>query len=86
MGIWEGDWCKGSVGATPSSSGNHYQRRIGVGFFTEWGMIDTFFIPDAGFVGSAYLTSIPCLDEKWFLSSTHGGWRPWHVWQGRRTP
>ncbi|MWP62226.1 hypothetical protein [Gilliamella sp. Pas-s25] len=26
----------GRFGATPSSSGNHYQRRIGSGLFTEW--------------------------------------------------
>ncbi|MCO6537964.1 MAG: hypothetical protein J6567_08410, partial [Gilliamella sp.] len=48
LGTWEGDWCKGSVGATPSSSGNHYQRRIGAGFFTEWG--GTYLYAGAGFV------------------------------------
>ncbi|WP_065639257.1 hypothetical protein [Gilliamella sp. App6-5] len=48
LGTWEGDWCKGSVGATPSSSGNHYQRRIGAGFFTEWG--GTYLYAEAGFV------------------------------------
>jgi hypothetical protein len=26
-----------NLDATPSSSGNHYQRNIGAGFFTEWG-------------------------------------------------
>ncbi len=31
--------CEGAVGATPSSSNNHYQRRIGAGFFTEWGFM-----------------------------------------------
>ncbi|MWP61354.1 hypothetical protein [Gilliamella sp. Pas-s25] len=29
--------CIGVDGATPSSSGDYYQRRIGAGFFTEWG-------------------------------------------------
>jgi len=29
----------GVIGATPSSSGNHYQRRIGGGFVSEWGNI-----------------------------------------------
>ncbi|KDN09738.1 hypothetical protein [Gilliamella sp. Imp1-1] len=31
--------CNGAVGATPSSTGNHYQRRIGAGFFAEWGLL-----------------------------------------------
>lgn len=30
-------YCQGSVGATPSSVQNTYQRQIGAGFFTEWG-------------------------------------------------
>ena len=34
--------CEGSVGATPSSSNNHYQRRIGAGFFTEWGSMRSY--------------------------------------------
>ncbi|MWP62506.1 hypothetical protein [Gilliamella sp. Pas-s25] len=48
LGMWEGDWCKGSVGAIPSSSGNHYQRQIGAGFFSEWG--GTYLYAGAGFV------------------------------------
>ncbi|MCX8594957.1 hypothetical protein [Gilliamella sp. B3367] len=28
-----------NLGATPSSSGNYYQRRIGSGFFAEWGFL-----------------------------------------------
>ena len=31
-----------SIGATPSSPGNHYQRRIGAGLFTEWGAVSTY--------------------------------------------
>ncbi|OCG34682.1 hypothetical protein A9G31_09670 [Gilliamella sp. Gris1-4] len=29
-------------GATPSSDGNNYQRRIGAGFFTEWGYMNDY--------------------------------------------
>ncbi|OCG06280.1 hypothetical protein [Gilliamella apis] len=36
-GTWAGEHCQGGVGATPSSSGEHYQRVIGAGFFSEWG-------------------------------------------------
>ena len=37
QGSLPGSLCQGAVGATPPSSGNHFQRRIGAGFFTEWG-------------------------------------------------
>ncbi|SCC25132.1 hypothetical protein GA0061081_11254 [Gilliamella bombicola] len=40
--------CESVVGATPSSSGNHYQRRIGAGFFTEWGYMSNY--ADVGFL------------------------------------
>ncbi|MCO6561361.1 MAG: hypothetical protein J6574_09770, partial [Gilliamella sp.] len=43
------------VGATPSSGNNVYQRRIGAGFFTEWGRMDNY--ADAGFVSDFYQTS-----------------------------
>ena len=36
-------------GATPSSSGNHYQRRIGSGFLTEWGSIPGYSGVDFGY-------------------------------------
>ncbi|MCO6550597.1 MAG: hypothetical protein J6580_07935 [Gilliamella sp.] len=67
--------CKNAVtiDAKLSSGNRFYQRRIGAGFFTEWGIIDTFFIPDAGFVGSAYLTSIPCSEEKNGFLAVHMG-------------
>ncbi|MWN06798.1 hypothetical protein [Gilliamella sp. Pas-s95] len=45
----------GIHGATPSSSGNYYQRHIGAGFFTEWGYMRGY--ADAGFVYSSYWTS-----------------------------
>ncbi|WP_141669980.1 hypothetical protein [Gilliamella sp. App2-1] len=31
--------CEGSVGATPPSNNNNYQRRIGAGFLSEWGSL-----------------------------------------------
>ncbi|OTQ79552.1 hypothetical protein, partial [Gilliamella apis] len=51
-----GNICKGIVGATPSSIGNHYQRRIGAGFFSEWGDLRS--NTDAGF-NYGYWTSDP---------------------------
>ncbi len=30
------------IGATPSSPGNYYQRRIGAGLFTEWGVMSNY--------------------------------------------
>ncbi|NUF48407.1 hypothetical protein [Gilliamella sp. ESL0250] len=44
-----------NLGATPSSSGNHYKRHIGAGFFTEWGGMS--YYTDAGFVRNFYWTS-----------------------------
>ena len=41
-------------GATPASPGNYYQRRIGAGFFTEWGSVAEY--TDAGFrVGHSWV-------------------------------
>ncbi|MWN89180.1 hypothetical protein GQ597_00385 [Gilliamella sp. Pra-s65] len=54
-GKWSGSWCQGSVGAIPSSSGDHYQRRIGAGFFTEWG--DMLHYANADFTDRNYWTS-----------------------------
>ena len=36
-GLSSSSSCNGAVGATPSSSGNYFQRRIGGGLFSEWG-------------------------------------------------
>ncbi|MCO6553000.1 MAG: hypothetical protein J6563_08530, partial [Gilliamella sp.] len=47
--------CRGAVGATPSSGNNAYQRRIGAGFFTEWGYMNHY--SDADFVDGKYWTS-----------------------------
>ncbi|MWN06819.1 hypothetical protein, partial [Gilliamella sp. Pas-s95] len=46
--------CNGCSSATPSSPGNNYQRRIGAGFFTEWGSMYGY--ADAGFAGYYYWT------------------------------
>ncbi len=42
-GVWSGSHCQGSVAAKPPSTGNNYQRRIGSGFFSEWGYMDFYF-------------------------------------------
>ncbi|OCG57914.1 hypothetical protein [Gilliamella sp. GillExp13] len=44
-----------NLGATPSSSGNHFKRYIGAGFFTEWGIMYGYTGVD--FFGSFYWTS-----------------------------
>jgi hypothetical protein len=36
--------CRDFVGATPSSTGNYYQRRIGGGLFSEWGGLSNYAI------------------------------------------
>ncbi|MWP62633.1 hypothetical protein [Gilliamella sp. Pas-s25] len=51
----EAPWCQGAIGATPSSDGNHYQRRIGAGLFTEWGYM-THYI-DTDFADYSYSVS-----------------------------
>jgi hypothetical protein len=40
------------VGASPSSSGNYYQRYIGAGFFSEWGDMGSY--TSSGFVRGVY--------------------------------
>ncbi|ORF46727.1 hypothetical protein [Gilliamella apicola] len=63
-------------GATPASPGNHYQRRIGAGFFTEWGSVSEY--TDAGFTLSPSWVS----DEKGYLVYAAMGhityWGPHH--------
>ncbi|MWN06807.1 hypothetical protein [Gilliamella sp. Pas-s95] len=49
--------CTGSVGARPSSSHNNYERRIGAGFFTEWGNLDKYSYIDLWGIKSSVLTS-----------------------------
>ena len=54
QGSSSGTACQGSVGATPSSSNNSYQRQIGAGFFTEWGYMDKYL--NVGFINYWYWT------------------------------
>ncbi|MWP61311.1 hypothetical protein [Gilliamella sp. Pas-s25] len=61
----------GRFGATPSSSGNHYQRRIGSGLFTEWG--DMPYYTDAGFgVFYGYWTSDATGSNQFIVHSSGG--------------
>ena len=55
QGTFSGSHCQGAVGATPSSSNNRYQRRIGTGFFAEWGNMDRY--TGANFHDARYWTS-----------------------------
>ena len=45
---------RSSIGATPSSPGNYYQRRIGAGLFTEWGVMSNY--AGANFQRTYYFT------------------------------
>ncbi|OCG79213.1 hypothetical protein A9G44_12000 [Gilliamella sp. Occ4-3] len=65
-----GSWCQGAVGATPSSSDNHYLRHIGAGFFTEWSHMT--FYTDAGFAAGFYWTSDVTGSDQFYVYSTHG--------------
>ena len=58
-------------GATPASPGNHFQRLIGAGFFTEWGMLDKY--TDAGFFASFSWAS----DEKGYNVNSMGSISWW---------
>ncbi|WP_085248533.1 hypothetical protein [Gilliamella mensalis] len=63
--------CEGSVGATPSSSGNNYHRRIAGGFFSEWGAMDAY--PDSEFEYVIYWTSDISNKSKSFGVSSYMG-------------
>ena len=57
---------------TPSSSsGNYYQRRIGSGFFTEWGKMSDY--SGVGFYDRWYWTSDP-YDSTQFIVNTYEGY------------
>ncbi|MCX8594499.1 hypothetical protein, partial [Gilliamella sp. B3367] len=62
-------------GATPSSSGNYYQRRIGSGFFTEWGRMYDY--SGVGFDYDWYWTSDPDGSNQFFVG-THYGYVNWN--------
>ncbi|MCX8676010.1 hypothetical protein J3U16_11995, partial [Gilliamella sp. B3023] len=57
-------------GATPSSSGNYYQRRIGSGFFTEWGSMSDY--SGVGFTSLWYWTSDPDGSNQFVVYPYHG--------------
>jgi hypothetical protein len=66
-------YCQGSVGATPSSSGNHYQRRINAGFFSEWGRISDY--TGASFASDNYYwTSEETADSEQFEVRSYDGY------------
>ena len=67
--------CRGSVGATPSSSDNFYMRHIGSGFFTEWGRMYDY--SGVGFNDyDWYWTSDPHGSSQ-FIVTTHNGYVLW---------
>ena len=66
--------CEGSVGATPSSPGNYFQRYIGAGFFTEWGRMSDY--SGVGF-RNWYWTSDPYLSYQFYVDSYYGNVQ-WH--------
>lgn len=61
-GAESGNWCRGLVGATPSSPNNFYQRYIGGGFNSEWGAMSVYY--EAKFSGDTYWTRTPNNDGK----------------------
>ncbi|WP_143426367.1 hypothetical protein [Gilliamella sp. Occ4-3] len=64
--------CTGAVGATPPSSGNHYQRQIGAGLFTEWGYMNNY--ADAGFLYFDHWTSDAIGGDKHFAVNSNDGY------------
>ena len=70
-----GSHCQGLVGATPSSSGNHYMRHIGSGFFTEWGNMSDY--SGVGFNGNWYQASDTSGSSQ-FIVSTYYGHARWN--------
>ncbi|OCG60024.1 hypothetical protein A9G37_04315 [Gilliamella sp. GillExp13] len=58
-----------NLGATPSSSGDHYKRHIGAGFFTEWGGM---YYRGSEFVGADYWTSDATGSRQFYVSSPGG--------------
>ena len=63
-------YCRGSVGATPSSPGIFYTRHIDAGFFTEWGKMDDY--SGVSFINSYYWTSDPRGGSRFIADTSHG--------------
>ncbi len=59
-----------NLGATPPSPSNHYQRRIGSGFFTEWGKMYDY--SGAGFTSYWYWTSDPNGSSQFIVHTDNG--------------
>ncbi|NUF50204.1 hypothetical protein [Gilliamella sp. ESL0250] len=71
-GSGSGPHCRGAISATPHSTGNHYQRRIGAGFSAEWG--DTGIYTRAGFENHFYWTSDAAGGDYQFTVFMGGGY------------
>ena len=69
-GTNSGSHCQGSVGATPASPSNFYQRSIGAGFFTEWGYL--YQHPGGSFRGAWYWTSDRHASGQFVVNSHYG--------------
>ncbi|MCX8596212.1 hypothetical protein, partial [Gilliamella sp. B3493] len=72
--------CSGSVGATPPSPSNHYQRRIGSGFFTEWGRMYDY--SGVGFIEWRYWTSDPIGISQFIVNISNGRVSHGHFYSG----
>ncbi|OCL24076.1 hypothetical protein A9G07_04345 [Gilliamella sp. wkB72] len=68
-------WCRGSVGATPSSPADHCMRFIDAGFFTEWGYMPDY--SDVVFKKNYYWTSDPRDLSGFFMVHTYNGEASW---------
>ncbi|MCX8584822.1 MULTISPECIES: hypothetical protein [unclassified Gilliamella] len=64
-GEYSGSYCRGSVGATPSSPNNLYMRHIDAGFFAEWGFMYDY--SGVGFIDFYYWTSDSYDNNRQFL-------------------
>ncbi|MCX8583020.1 hypothetical protein [Gilliamella sp. B3372] len=60
---------RNSLGATPSSPGNHFMRHIGSGFFSEWSYMRDY---SAGFYYGWYWTSDPYDSNQFFVITDQG--------------
>ena len=70
-------------GAIPASSGNHYQRNIGAGFFTEWGVVGDYF--SLTYTDFYYWANDGMNQNDKYVVSPRGGivpisasWQRWH--------
>lgn len=64
--------CRGSVGATPSSIDNYYQRIIGAGFFTEWGLMKNYSQANFSFKNYWTVDTNPTYNQPFVVGSYYG--------------